>query len=89
MSERHSCKIRIDVGYYFFTPRGKLGLSRRPQIHIVVEGKDTFNLEKLLEFKLLELNDYNIYEKYTFAEKIFNKHNLNLFSFYSIMGIAK
>ena len=41
MNENFNGKIRLDYGNYFILPNGKIGLSLYPQIHLIIEGKDT------------------------------------------------
>ena len=79
LSEESSSEIRIDMGNYFCTPKGKVGLTYKPQIHIMLEGVDTHDLEDSIESKLIELKDYTLTDKTTFTSKIFTKHNLKLF----------
>ena len=79
MSEESSSEIRIDMGNYFCTPKGKVGLTYKPQIHIMLEGVDIHDLEDSIEAKLTELKEYNLVDKFTFTSKIFTKHNLKLF----------
>ena len=78
MNEKFNGNIRLDYGNYFILPTGKIGLSQYPQIHIIVEGKDTNQLEKWLEMQLADLKWFNDFEKYTFASKVLNKSNLQL-----------
>ncbi len=78
MNEKYNCAIRLDYGNYFILPRGKIGLSQYPQIHLMVEGKDTNQLEKWLEMQLADLKWFNDFEKYTFTKKVLNKSNLKL-----------
>ena len=84
MTAETSYKIRIDVGYYFCTPWGKIGLSTKPQLHILVEGKETWQIQQLLDSKLTDMQNFNLYDKHTFAEKVFTKHNNRLFACYSM-----
>ena len=78
MNEKFNGNIRLDYGNYFILPTGKIGLSQYPQIHIIVEGKDTNQFEKWLEMQLADLKWFNDFEKYTFASKVLNKSNLQL-----------
>lgn len=78
MNEKFNCRIRLDYGNYFVLPSGKIGLSQYPQIHLIVEGKDTSQLEKWLELKLADMKWFNDFEKYTFTSKVLNKSNLKL-----------
>ena len=78
MNEKFNCRIRLDYGNYFILPSGTIGLSQYPQIHIIVEGKDTNQLKKWLEMQLSDLKWFNDFEKYTFTSKVLNKSNLKL-----------
>ena len=78
MNERFNCRIRLDYGNYFILPSGKIGLSQYPQIHLIVEGKDTSQLEKWFELQIEDLKWFNEFEKYTFTSKVLNKSNLKL-----------
>lgn len=78
INEKFNGNIRLDYGNYFILPSGKIGLSQYPQIHLIVEGKDTNQLEKWLEMKLADLKWFNDFEKYTFISKVLNKSNLKL-----------
>lgn len=86
MSEESSSRIRMDMGNYFCTSKGKVGLTYKPQIHIMLEGVDTHDLEDSIEAKLTELKDYNLTDKFTFTSKLFNKHNLKLFRSLSLQS---
>ena len=78
MNEKYNCAIRLDYGSYFILPNGKIGLSHHPQIHLIVEGKDTKQLEKWFELQIEDLKWFNEFEKYTFTSKVLNKSNLKL-----------
>lgn len=78
MNERFNCRIRLDYGNYFILPSGKIGLSQYSQIHLIVEGKDTSQLEKWFELQIEDLKWFNEFEKYTFTSKVLNKSNLKL-----------
>lgn len=78
MNERFNCRIRLDYGNYFILPSGKIGLSQYPQIHLIVEGKDTSQLEKWFELQIEDLKWFNDFEKYTFTKKVLNRSNLKL-----------
>ena len=62
----------------FILPSGKIGLSQYPQIHLIIEGKDTSQLEKWFEMQIEDLKWFNEFEKYTFTKKVLNKSNLKL-----------
>jgi hypothetical protein len=78
MNEKYNCAIRLDYGNYFVLSGGKIGLSQHPQIHLIVEGKDTSQLEKWFELQIEDLKWFNEFEKYTFTKKVLNKSNLKL-----------
>ncbi len=83
MNEKFNCRIRLDYGNYFILPSGKIGLSQHPQIHLIVEGKETNQLQTWLELKLADLKWFNDFEKYTFTNKVLNQSNLKLFKEHS------
>jgi hypothetical protein len=68
MNEKYNCAIRLDYGNYFVLSSGKIGLSQHPQIHLIVEGKDTSQLEKWFELQIEDLKWFNEFEKYTFTK---------------------
>ena len=78
MNEKYNCAVRLDYGSYFILPNGKIGLSQYPQIHLIIEGKETNQLEKWLELQIEDLKWFNEFEKYTFTKKVLNKSNLKL-----------
>ena len=84
LSDMESCKVRMDVGTYSIIPQGRIALSERPQIHIYLEGKDIFEIERLLDVKISELTHFNILEKYTYGEKVLNRNNVKLFNQHSL-----
>ena len=83
MNENFNGKIRLDYGNYFILPNGKIGLSLYPQIHLIIEEKDTNQLEKWFEMQLADLRWFNSFEKYTFNQKVLNRSNLKLFKGHS------
>lgn len=83
MTDRVNCQIRADYGNYFMLPSGAVGLTKNPQIHIIVEGKETHQLQTWLEMKLAELKDYNVFDKYSIAKKILCKVNLRFLKSHS------
>ena len=83
LSAQISYKVRVDIGHYFCTPWGKIGLTDKPQLHIMLQGKDTFEIENILDLELPEFENYNCCQKYTFADKLFTKHNLEMFASHS------
>ena len=78
MKENFNGQIRLDYGNYFVLPSGKIGLSQYPQIHLIIEGENTSQLEKWFELQFEDLKWFKFYEKYTFTSKVLNKSNLKL-----------
>ena len=63
MNEKFNCRIRLDYGNYFVLPSGKIGLSQHPQIHLIIEGENTNQLEKWFELQIEDLKWFNEFEK--------------------------
>ena len=78
-----NCKVRLDMGSYFIMSKGLIGLTWYPQIHIMIEGKNTHQAERWIELKLAELKNFNSWERYTYAKKVLTKQNLKLFNEHS------
>jgi hypothetical protein len=71
------------MGSYFIMAKGQIGLTRYPQIHIMLEGKNIHQTERWIELQLADLKNFNSWERYTYAKKVLTKQNLKLFNEHS------
>ena len=83
LTDSSNCRIRLDMGSYFIMAKGQIGLTRYPQIHIMLEGKNIHQTERWIELQLADLKNFNSWERYTYAEKVLTKQNLKLFNEHS------
>lgn len=80
----YSCKVHISVGNYTFVNNESISLTIAPQIHIVITGTHTSQIEQLIEQEIERKIFYNHYEKFLINKNALNKFNINLLNKYSL-----